>query len=382
MNENVIIEALKESGVDTVASLPCDRNKVFTEMLPKYFRTVDLTREEDGVGICAGIYLGGGKPALSIQSSGIGNMVNALMSLTRLYRLPLPIIASWRGVEDETIAAQIPFNAPLPKLLEAYDIKYTIISNDNIQDVKAAVATAFRESCIYVVLVKPSCWTKGEARTVKWKPRSRSTFLNYSQQIPEPTLSRLEAIQVIMRHADSITLVISNIGVPSKEVFAARDRPMNFYMLGSYTQATPIGLGIALKARKKVVVIDGDGSLLGSSVLSVVAAKSPKNLTIFCLDNGTFGSTGDQKTNAYSFVDMRLVARANGIYDTLTVSTAQEIGKAMDDREGPTFVHTLITPGNSDSPNIPWSPEMIKERFMVTVPCDCATCRNKRCGCK
>ncbi|MDR2846477.1 MAG: sulfopyruvate decarboxylase subunit beta [Candidatus Methanoplasma sp.] len=381
MNEDVIIEALKESGVDTVASLPCDRNKVFTEMLPKYFRTVDLTREEDGVGICAGVYLGGGRPALSIQSSGIGNMLNALLSLTRLYKLPLPIIASWRGVEDEPIAAQIPFNASLPKLLEAYGIKYTIISNDNIQDVKSAVAAAFSELCISVVLIKPSCWTKGDTHT-KWKPRSRSTFLNYSQKIPEPTLSRLEAIKVIMKNVDSITLVVSNIGVPSKEVFAARDRPMNFYMLGSYTQATPIGLGIALKARKKVVVIDGDGSLLGSSVLSVVAAKSPKNLTIICLDNGTFGSTGDQMTNAYSFLDMKLIARANGIYDTLTVSTGPEITKAMEDREGPTFIHALITPGNSDSPNIPWSPEMIKSRFMATVPCDCSRCRNRRCGCR
>lgn len=103
MYEYEVIHELKLSGIDIIVSLPCDKNKGFTDMIHEYFRVVDITREEDGVGICAGIFLAGHKPIMSIQSSGIGNMMNAIMSLTSYYDMPLPILASWRGVDDEKI---------------------------------------------------------------------------------------------------------------------------------------------------------------------------------------------------------------------------------------------------------------------------------------
>ena len=90
------------------------RQKSLFRLLPESFETVELLREEDGVGVCAGAYLAGRKPAMFIQSSGLGNMLNALLSLSRTYELPLPVIASWRGVYQETIPAQVPFNAALP----------------------------------------------------------------------------------------------------------------------------------------------------------------------------------------------------------------------------------------------------------------------------
>ncbi|MDR2866163.1 MAG: sulfopyruvate decarboxylase subunit alpha, partial [Methanomassiliicoccaceae archaeon] len=90
MNEMTVVNILKDQKIDMIASLPCDRNKALTKVLPEHFRTVGLTREEDGVGICAGAYLAGGRPIMSIQSSGIGNMMNAMMSLTSVYGIPLP----------------------------------------------------------------------------------------------------------------------------------------------------------------------------------------------------------------------------------------------------------------------------------------------------
>ncbi len=54
--------------------------------------------------------------------------------------------------------------------------------------------------------------------------------------------------------------------------------------VGSYTQATPIGLGLAVATDKDIVVLDGDGSLLWTAVLPVVAAEAPANLTIVCLE--------------------------------------------------------------------------------------------------
>jgi len=179
----------------------------------------------------------------------------------------------------------------------------------------------------------------------------------------EPVMIRNDAIKVIAAVLGE-EAVVANIGVPSKELYAARDRDLNFYMLGSYTQATPIGLGLALGTDRDVVVLDGDGSLLGTAVLPVVAAEAPANLTIVCLDNGAFGSTGNQLTNAYGQVDMELLARAAGIRRTCKVQDEQELRDAWEDRgRGPTFIHVVLKPGNATVPNIPLAPAGIRERF-------------------
>lgn len=368
MSEMIVIDALKECGIDLVASLPCDRNKALTKALPEHFRTVHLTREEDGVGICAGAYLAGGRPVMSIQSSGIGNMLNAMMSLTSVYKMPLPILASWRGMDAEPIEAQKPFNVPLPKLLDVYGIHYEILSTEkDLARIKDVVLKAYNENRITVALIKPECWCNTSA-DIEFRERSRSSDLEHHRKIPEPTMYRLNAIKAVMDSVDDDDIVVSNIGIPSKEVYASKDRPLNFYMLGSYTQATPIGLGLALKTDRRVVVIDGDGSLLGSSILPVVAAENLPNLTIVCVDNGTFGSTGNQITNAYSSVDLELVARAYGISDTAMVSDANGISEWIGKKQsGTRFMHVMIRPGNSQSKNIPLSAVEIKKRFMDSV---------------
>ena len=180
-------------------------------------------------------------------------------------------------------------------------------------------------------------------------------------------MTRFDAISTIAtRLTDEV--VVSNIGVPSKELYAANDRPLNFYMLGSYTQASSIGLGIA-KARpdKRVIVIDGDGSLLGSSILPVIAAAAPKNLTIVGLDNGVFGSTGNQPRPGCETADLRLMAMGAGFDSTWTVHNSEELEDAVQQSAGagPCFIHARILPGNKDVPNIPLSPLQIRDRFMT-----------------
>ena len=92
-------------------------------------------------------------------------------------------------------------------------------------------------------------------------------------------MRRYDAIRIITEYL-SEEAVISNIGVPSKELYAAKDRALNFYMLGSLGQASSIGLGVALKTKRETMVLDGDGSLLMSNILPIVAEKKPENLSI------------------------------------------------------------------------------------------------------
>ncbi len=367
MNEETVLEILKKNNIDYAASLPCDKNKRLTALFPNVCPVITLAREEDGVGICAGLALTGKKAVMSIQSSGLGNMLNALLSLTCLYHLPLPILASWRGVQNEAICAQVPFNKPLPALLDVYNIPYRIFYRaEDLPALDELIQSAFTNQTPVVALILPSCWESNEAPPAMYPPRIQPEQIIRIPAAGEPTLTRAQAIGAVYAAAPCNALIISNIGVPSKELFAAGDRPGNFYMLGSYTQASAIGLGCALGCPKKdVYVIDGDGSLLGSAVLSVIAAKHPENLHIIALDNGTFGSTGNQISPAYITADIGLMARACGIQSVIRAEDKESIAHAV--VAGACFIHVRILPKNSDAQNIQLTPIEIKERFMHTA---------------
>ena len=166
---------------------------------------------------------------------------------------------------------------------------------------------------------------------------------------------------------------MSNLGWPSKELYAIKHQPSNFYMLGSMGMATPIGLGIALSSKRRVVVIDGDGSLLmNPGTLAVCAASAPKNLTILAIDNGAYGSTGSQPTHAASRVDLEQVARGFGVVNTIRTAGGAELIAAMGARgDGPTFIHALAVPGNEKVPNIPLDHLENKRQVMASLAAGC-----------
>ena len=66
--------------------------------------------------------MGGKRPALLMQNSGLGNSINALASLDFLYNIPLLMIISHRGCEGEPIVGQIPMGRLTPKLLDSMEI--------------------------------------------------------------------------------------------------------------------------------------------------------------------------------------------------------------------------------------------------------------------
>jgi sulfopyruvate decarboxylase subunit beta len=230
-------------------------------------------------------------------------------------------------------------------MLKAFDIPYTVIDdNSKINLVDNIICDAYENSRTHVALISPKTWEKEAELTERFPKRERETIVGYKKTIHEPEMTRYNAIKTIAEYLDE-EAIVSNIGIPSKELYDVKDRERNFYMLGSYSQASSIGLGMALKTKREMVVLDGDGSLLATSVLPTIAAESPKNLSIFCLDNGTLGSTGDQLTNAYSQVDMELMAIISGIKETKKVHTEKELRSTIEglyDSKGPRFIHVIV----------------------------------------
>jgi len=357
--EEEVITTLTRNGVDFTASLPCEKIKTLLEMVGRSFQHLPLTREEEGVGICAGAALAGRRPAMFVQSSGIGNMINALLSLTQFYELPLALFVSRRGVYQEKIEAQFPMGRKLPAMLAGAGITYTEINaHDELSALERELPHLYEKNKIHAFLLSPKVWEGSECEIQKSIDESSKCIYKTSKteerQISAASLTRYDIIKIISSYLDG-KVVVSNLGWPSKELYAIKHQPSNFYMLGSMGMATPIGLGIALSSRKEVVVIDGDGSLLmNPGTLATAASAAPENLTIVAIDNGAYGSTGNQPTLAASCVDLEQVARGFGIRNTVKVVAEQEIIEAMKGpRKGPAFIHVLALPGNKDVPNIP-----------------------------
>ena len=94
-----------------------------------FFETVSLTREEEGVGILSGAYLGGVRGILLMQSSGFGNCLNALGSLAIAHQIPFLMLLNPRGESGEFNPAQIPMGKALKGLLDALGVQHFTIEH-------------------------------------------------------------------------------------------------------------------------------------------------------------------------------------------------------------------------------------------------------------
>ncbi|HWQ44856.1 MAG TPA: sulfopyruvate decarboxylase subunit beta [Methanosarcina barkeri] len=372
--EEEVIAIMKKTGIDLAATLPCDRIKNLLPLVSENFPEIKLTREENGVGICAGAYLAGGKPMMLIQSTGLGNMINALESLNVICKIPLPILTSWRGVYGEGIEAQVPLGVCLPAILEGAGLEYTIIDEaKKLPLLENVIRDAFENLRPHIALISPKVWEMSdccawEAAGLPEKPEviERTCTFNLKAENLRPVILRNDAIRAIASQLDG-EITVTNLGVPCKELYACRDRDLNFYMFGSMGLVSSIGLGLAIRSEKTVVAFDGDGSLLmNPNALLEIAKEAPKNLIIIGLDNGAYGSTGSQETCALRYIDLEIFAKACGIRNTAKVNNREgliETFRKFRTMQELSFIHVILKPGNTKAPNIPLSPEEVTKRF-------------------
>ena len=120
-----IIDALKANNISLIVHVA---DRVLAPIITKleadpFFKVVTLSREEEGIGILTGAYMGGQRGALLLQSSGFGNILNALGSLALPYQIPFVILLSPRGYLLEHNVVQLAWGKALPKTVEALDMQ-------------------------------------------------------------------------------------------------------------------------------------------------------------------------------------------------------------------------------------------------------------------
>jgi sulfopyruvate decarboxylase subunit alpha len=118
--------------------------RVFAQRYPDV-RLILATREEEAFGIAGGLYLGGCLPTVMLQSSGLGNSLNALTSLLIPYQIPALMVVSMRGEIGEWNAAQIPMGRALRAIFDSIGVPHTIVESADTAAaaVRLAGKTAF-----------------------------------------------------------------------------------------------------------------------------------------------------------------------------------------------------------------------------------------------
>lgn len=157
-------------------------------------------------------------------------------------------------------------------------------------------------------------------------------------------MKRIDAIKKIIKDVKD-EIVISSAGMISRELYAVKDRPRNFYMLGSMGCALGVGLGIAINSKHKVIVISGDAAaLMSMGTLALHRKLNPENLMHYILDNNCHSSTGGQPT-------------CSDIIDFSKIAPNTKVIK--------------IEKGKGSAPRITLSPKQIMKRFKNAVSHNC-----------
>jgi len=137
---------MKRAGINFATSVPCVNLQELLALVsgdPEIIH-VPVTREEEGVGICSGAWMGGRRPALLMQNSGLGNSINALASLDMLYGIPLLMIISQRGSKGESMVGQVPMGRLTAPLLDAMAISHF---SPRLTEAEETVAEAWSRAC-------------------------------------------------------------------------------------------------------------------------------------------------------------------------------------------------------------------------------------------
>jgi len=164
--------------------------------------------------------------------------------------------------------------------------------------------------------------------------------------------------------------VVCNIGLPSQELYQLSDQSTNFYMLGTMGLASSIGLGLALVQKKKIIAIDGDGSILTNlGTLSTIANNVANNFILLIIDNGSYGSTGDQLTYAGKKTSLKEIAVACGCENVLECQAEETAGvlKLALENDKMTIIVSKCESGNVKVPVVELDPVIIRHRFMTKL---------------
>ncbi len=104
-----IVDDLVANDVSFVTTVPCKQLAGVIDEIDARdaIYHIPSNKEDEGMGLCAGAFMGGKRPAIIMQNTALGVTINTLATLTQFYRMPLPMLISYRGELGEPVACQV-----------------------------------------------------------------------------------------------------------------------------------------------------------------------------------------------------------------------------------------------------------------------------------
>lgn len=155
---------------------------------------------------------------------------------------------------------------------------------------------------------------------------------------------RIDALQAIYPELEE-RIVVTIMGAVAAELYTLGHRPNFFYLEHAMGLASSMGLGIALAMpQHKVIVIDGDGSLLMNlGTLSTMARYRPGNLLHIVFDNESLLSVGGFPTATSTGTDLAGIARASGVPSVMEANTPDSLARSVHEALASNTLTTIIS---------------------------------------
>jgi phosphonopyruvate decarboxylase len=217
---------LERRGFDFFAGVPCSLIEDLIATLEAHPRLpyIPAPREDVAVGLAAGAWFAGRRPAVLMQNSGLGTSLNALASLALMYGLPSLLLVTWRGHRGKDAPEHILTGEISPRLLELLRIPYRVLAADTLEaDLSWVVETMDRAMQPVALLVPPGVVEIGKAgHGAAGRTRSIAREATPSgdarraglPRVLTPRLSRLDAIAATRKALGGEPVIHANGYVP------------------------------------------------------------------------------------------------------------------------------------------------------------------------
>lgn len=156
-----IVADLINNQIEFVTTVPCKQLAGVIERIEQSDQIfhIPANKEDEGMGLCAGAYMGGKRSAIIMQNTAIGVTINTLVTLIQYYHIPLPMLISYRGELGEPVACQVEMAVHTRALLEQLHIPtYHFHHADDVDELDAILKHSFMSKKPVAILTDASFW--------------------------------------------------------------------------------------------------------------------------------------------------------------------------------------------------------------------------------
>lgn len=160
VNESIVRDMINNE-IEFVTTVPCKQLAGVIEKIDQSDEIFHIpsNKEDEGMGLCAGAFMGGKRSAIIMQNTAIGVTINTLVTLIQYYHLPLPMLISYRGELGEPVACQVEMAVHTKALLAQLNIPtYHFHHPDDANELDAVLKHCFMCKKPVAILTDASFW--------------------------------------------------------------------------------------------------------------------------------------------------------------------------------------------------------------------------------